>query len=133
MKTGAFTWANETGDVNFVVSGPTFCEGAKALSAVVRGVLIREGLADVSEIENNQSKFDAEPEIETNGGQYGEWKAWVKGELDCDWDGERYVAACPMGHGSTEAEAIADLKEKLAPRKFEDHMEARAMHTDSEE
>lgn len=101
------------------------------------GEQIRQILEMTGRLQPGPRKSDVqiagEPEIETNGGQYGEWKAWVKGELDCDWDGERYVAACPMGHGSTEAEAIADLKEKLAPRKFEDHMEARAMHADSEE
>ena len=41
---------------------------------------------------------------------YGHWTAVDSDTYDCDWDSERgYFSNCPMGHGKTEQEAIADL------------------------
>lgn len=43
-----------------------------------------------------------------------DWSAWDSDTYDCEWEGEEtgYVGS-PMGHGATEDEAIADLKEQL--------------------
>ncbi len=49
---------------------------------------------------------------------YGnEWRA-VDDNYDADWQGEEdgYVSSSPVGHGKTEAEAIADLVDQIEER-----------------
>lgn len=44
-----------------------------------------------------------------------DWSA-VTDNYDCDCDQDGFFSTHPIGHGRTEEEAIADLKEQLADR-----------------
>lgn len=41
-----------------------------------------------------------------------DWSA-VDDNYDCDCDEDGFFSNCPIGHGATEAEAIADLIEQI--------------------
>jgi hypothetical protein len=43
-----------------------------------------------------------------------DWSAWDDDNYDCDCDQDGFFSTSPIGHGRTEAEAIADLLEQGA-------------------
>jgi hypothetical protein len=45
-----------------------------------------------------------------------DWSAVDADTYDCDCDQDGFFSTCPIGRGSTEAEAIADLIEQLDDR-----------------
>jgi hypothetical protein len=45
-----------------------------------------------------------------------DWSAVDDSTYDCDCDEDGFFSTCPVGRGSTEAEAIADLLEHIEER-----------------
>jgi hypothetical protein len=54
-----------------------------------------------------------------------DWQA-VTDDYDCDCDQDGYFSHHPMGHGATEAEAIADLRDQLWERAADVHKDFQA-------
>lgn len=46
----------------------------------------------------------------------GEWKAIDRNTYDCDCDQDGFFEVCAVGHGDTEAAAIADLLDNMEDR-----------------
>ena len=45
-----------------------------------------------------------------------DWNAVDSDTYDCDCDQDGFFSTCPIGHGATEAEAIADLLDQIEGR-----------------